>query len=436
MKNIFLGFFTFYLLFNATAFAQVGWTWTPLDTMPNRISNNAVCEAKVGSDYFVYSFSGIDTTKLQSGISLNSYKYNVQTGNWSTIPSLPDTMGKIAAGASFVNDKIYIIGGYYVLPNGTEVSSQDIHVFDPVTDAYLSNGAVIPVAIDDHVQAVWRDSLIYVITGWSNTGNVPNVQIYNPYLNSWEVGTDTPNDNYFMAFGASGTILGDTIYYNGGVRGGFNFMEIPFLRKGVIDPNDPTQITWTQEEDNPGASGYRMACSHYESRIFWVGGGDAGYNYNGLAYSNGAGVEPLERILQFEKNWDMWFEGLGSPYGVMDLRGIAQVGPTSWIIAGGMEAGQVVTNKSFRIDFDPIVGSISERTLEVKLYPNPVVDILRLELNNQVQKFVIYNCAGAKVSEGVMVTGSVDVSKLLSGSYLLLLLDDKGSVLQKGRFVK
>jgi hypothetical protein len=367
---------------------------------------------------------------------LNSYKYNVQTDDWTAISSLPDTMGKIAAGASFVNDKIYIFGGYYVLPNGNEFSSKDVHVYDPVTDVYMANGADIPVAIDDHVQAVWRDSLIYVITGWSNTGNVPNVQIYNPYLDTWSVGTDTPNDNYFKAFGASGTIVGDTIYYNGGVRSGFNFMEIPFLRKGIIDSNDPTQITWSQGEDNPGASGYRMACSHYGSRVFWIGGGGAGYNYNGLAYSNGSGVEPLERILQFEKNWDMWFEGLGSPYGVMDLRGIAQVGSASWIVAGGMEAGQVVSNKAYRIDFDPIVGSVSEQTLEVKLYPNPVVNTVMFEQIQGVEKVVVYSAGGVKLMDEKLNIGSIDVSKLLSGSYLLLLLDDSGVVLQKGKFVK
>ena len=43
----------------------------------------------------------------------------------------------------------------------------------------MPDGADIPKAIDDQVQAVWQDSLIYVITGWSNTTNVVDVQASN-----------------------------------------------------------------------------------------------------------------------------------------------------------------------------------------------------------------------------------------------------------------
>jgi len=437
MKKKFSSFFIFLMLSAVSVDAQLGWTWTELAPMPTSISNNATCEAQVGNDFFLYSFSGIDATKLYSGINLNSYKYNVQTDSWTTITSLPDTMGKIAAGASFVNDKIYIIGGYYVTSGGQEYSSSKVHVYDPASDTYMADGADIPTPIDDHVQAVWRDSLIYVITGWSNIGNVPDVQIYNPYLNSWSTGTDTPNNNSYKAFGASGTIVGDTIYYNGGVRGGFNFVSTSYLRKGVIDPTDPTQITWTLEEDNPGAKGYRMACSNYQSRIFWLGGAGTAYNYNGIAYSGGQGVEPLGRILQFEKNWDMWFEGLGSPFGVMDLRGIAKISASSWIIAGGMESGQVVSNKTYRIDFDPIVGSVSEHELATfEVYPNPVVNSLQFEIDWDVTSYQLVALNGQLISEGGDLNGTLAVSNLKKGVYMLILKNQIEKKVAIGRFVK
>lgn len=87
--------------------------------MPMAISNNAVTAATVNGVPHVFSFSGIDSTKIFSGISLKSFRYNTQTDSWDTIAPLPDTRGKIAAGASTVKNKIYIIGGYYVFPNGS-----------------------------------------------------------------------------------------------------------------------------------------------------------------------------------------------------------------------------------------------------------------------------------------------------------------------------
>ena len=206
-----------FLFFPSITFSQTGWTWTEINSMPERISNNAVTQGVDGSGNInVYSFSGIDSTKLYSGINLKSYRYNVTTALWETIASLPDGQGKIAAGASTIKNKIYIIGGYHVNANGSEVSSAKVHVYDPTTNTYLLDGAEIPVPIDDHVQAVWRDSLIYVVTGWSNNNNVPDVQIYDPAHDNWLIGTATPNITQYKMFGASGVIIGDTIYYNGG----------------------------------------------------------------------------------------------------------------------------------------------------------------------------------------------------------------------------
>ena len=169
-----------------------------LSPMPERVCNNAVAEGFVNGVPYVYSFAGIDSTKLFSGIHLRSFRYNTQTDTWETIPPLPDDMGKIAASANRIGDIIYIIGGYHVFGNGSEISSEKVHRYNTQTNSYLSDGAPIPVAIDDQVQAVWRDSLIYVVTGWSNSQNVTNVQIYNPVTDEWTQGTPTPNENSYQ----------------------------------------------------------------------------------------------------------------------------------------------------------------------------------------------------------------------------------------------
>lgn len=423
MKNRFIAFFgVMLLIWNLSA--QTGWTWTALSPMPEKVSNNAVCEGFIADDPYVYSFSGIDTTKTHDGINLGAYRYDVTNDTWSTLPALPDTMGKIAAGVSRVGDKLYIIGGYHVLPNGNEVSSDKVHIFNVLTNSYEADGAPIPVPIDDQVQCVYKDSLIYVITGWSNTGNVPDVQIYDPALDQWTVGTSTPNDNYYKAFGASGIIIGDTIYYNGGVRGGFNFSAVRFTRKGVINPLDPTQIVWSLVDDNPGATGYRMACSNYEEKAFWVGGGGVAYNFNGIAYTGGAGVQPLERILQYTVDDILWDEGLGTPYQVMDLRGIAKVSATEWIICGGMETNQQVSDKAYLLTYDPIIGGLDESQWnEIQVSPNPAKDVLQLTITEANPYFQVIDMTGRMIKEGV-TNGTIDVQEIPTGLYLLIIKGD------------
>jgi len=47
---------------------------------------------------------------------------------------------------------------------------------------------------------------------------VVDVQIYNPRTDVWMEGTPASNDSEWFVFGASGTIVGDRIYYLGGAK--------------------------------------------------------------------------------------------------------------------------------------------------------------------------------------------------------------------------
>ncbi|MEO9534021.1 MAG: hypothetical protein ABJG68_03415 [Crocinitomicaceae bacterium] len=339
--------------------AQTAWTWTQKADMPFANANNAVTEGEIGGNPYVFSFGGIDTTKIYSGINKRAFRYDVTNDVWDEIDTLPVVLPLVASSANTVKNKIYILGGYHVYSNGNETSSDEVIIYDPETNTYEPNGSPIPVPIDDQAQMVWRDSLIYVVTGWSNSGNVPNVQIYDPALDQWQIGTDLPNTNYFKAFGSSGYIIGDTIFYHGGASTGWNFPANKFLRKGVIDANNPTQITWTQEEDAP-VNNYRSACVAHGNNVFWIGGSAISYNYNGIAYNGSGGVAPTYSIARYETQFQDWYEGTGAPFGVMDLRGIGKVSPTSWIICGGMEDGQVVSKRTFLLEYDPITGGFED----------------------------------------------------------------------------
>ena len=361
----------FSLAFIVQGFSQ-SWQWTELAPIPFPTSNNAVCEAVVNGEKFVYSFGGISTGKTYADIHLRSFKYTVSSNTWSEVDPLPDALTKIAAGASFVKDKIYIIGGYHVYSNGNEVSSNKVHVYNPSTDVYETDGAPIPIAIDDHVQCVYKDSLIYIVTGWSNTGNVPNVQIYDPSLNTWQVGTSTTNNVFFTAFGASGYILGDTIYYHGGASGG-SFGARNYLRKGFINPLDPTNITWLPYEVATGINGYRAACSGAGSMVFWLGGSSVSYNFDGIAYNGSGGVAPSARVLHYETSGTQYFDEDNQPYGVMDLRGIAKLSNSQWIICGGMDSTQTVSTRSFLLENSTLKkDNLNSKVLKVRTFEDRI----------------------------------------------------------------
>lgn len=419
------------------------WQVTELATMPIPISNNAVTEGfDANGKAYLYSFGGIDSTKIWSGITLKSFRYDITNDTWDTIPNLPDTLGKIAAGASYIDSIIYIIGGYHVFANSNEISSNKVHRFNTRTNSYMSNATPIPVAIDDHVQAVYKDSLIFVVTGWSNTTNVPNVQIYDVQNDTWLVGTPTPNNNTYKAFGATGTILGDTLYYHGGASTGFNFPGQNTLRKGYINPTNPTQITWFSTS-TPFISYRAIAFPFNNNEIHIIGGSEVTYNFNGIAYNGSGGVAPTNRSFSYSPynyisvfNTKLIAENVPTPFTdfPMDLRGYGHV-LGAYYVAGGMLPNQVVSNKLFRFILNISVSSINEnQTISFKTFPNPTNQAVRLVFEDTQQKTLELTDLNGK-SLFKQITSekefNLDVSSYPKGIYLLNVIANQKTGTQK-----
>lgn len=400
------------------------WSLDTLAAMPEPVTNNAVCEGVIGDTGYVYSFTGLDSTKLFSGIHLKSWRYNTSSDIWETLPGVPDTLGKIAASASRVGDIIYLIGGYHVYADGSEKSSDLVHRFDIQTNSWLSNGANIPVPIDDQVQGVWKDSLIYVVTGWSDDGNVPYVQIYDPTLDQWQVGTLVPDNALYKAFGASGYIFEDTIYYFGGAAFGQNFPIQGQLRKGIIDPENPTQITWSNQILQNGLVGYRMGAVRVYDFVHWLGGSEVTYNYDGVAYNGSGGVSPAKLNLYFSPPKNVWSSNLkeGLP---MDLRGVAEISDEIKIIAGGMGAGQMVTNQTLQLTYNNLIGNSIREDVGSRIQAAYTADLdtilLKTNSNPLVDAEVVITDIGGQELSAQKTTdrGAVYMGDLPSGIYVL-----------------
>jgi len=321
---------------------------TNLENTPIYTTNNAVAEGFINKRPYVFTFGGMDSTKLYTGIHKKAYRFDVINNKWQQIADLPDSLGKVASAASRVKNMIYILGGYHVFKDHSEKSSNKVHRYDVITNQFLEDGTPIPVPIDDHVQAVWRDTLIYVIAGWSDSENVQDVQIYNPEKNDWTNGTSLPNNHTYKSFGASGVILGDTIYYFGGASMGKNYPIQNVLRKGIINKKNPTEIIWSHQVIDSTVIGYRMAATTVNNKIHWVGGSTITYNYNPVAYDGSGGVNPANRDLYLEKNqWKVNFTNILP----MDLRGIAEINDSTRIIVGGILENQKVSNKVYKLEW-------------------------------------------------------------------------------------
>lgn len=425
------------LFFGFSLNAQYNWQITILDTLPEPTANNAVCEGFVNGERFVYSFGGIDTTKTYSGIHRKSYRYNVSTNHWEVLPAIPDTLGKIASAASYIDGKIYLIGGYHVLANGSEISSNKLHIFNTSTNSWEADGQNIPFPIDDHVQCKYKDSLIYVVSGWSNTGNSNKVQIYDVYNNTWSQGTEVPNNSFYKHFGASGYIVEDTIYYAGGVSGQTSFTARTYMRKGVIDPEQPNTIQWSLLDDLPSEPLYRSACTGYQNTIFWIGGASVAYNYDGIAYNGTGGVEPNQRILHFNSETNKVLDNLNFPLNLMDLRGVAKIGGGNWIVAGGMDTSQVVSNATYLLHNPNYSGILNGKLPPFfNVYQSDNEFIVDTEFAGSVD---VYNINGKLLYSGYKLLADLVISKDKLKDDLLIFIFDDGSnvpVFQKVIMVK
>ena len=328
--------------------------WTAAPPLPAPVTNNAVAAGSEGGTTAVYTFLGLDSTKLWSGVSNRAFRWQLGTPEWEEIASVPGP-GRLAGTAQALGGKVYLFGGYTVAEDGSERSVPSVDIYDPSNSTW-SLGSPMPVPVDDAVSGIWRDSLIYLISGWHDNDNVSNVQIYDPAADSWHQATPIPGR---PVFGHAGGIAGNTIVYVDGVRRNISrrrYQMEPTSWRGEINPDDPSIVTWYALSSHPGPALYRAAAGAVGSMVVFAGGTDNPYNYNGIGY-NGVPAEPLNGVFGFDVITRDWhpLPALSAPS--MDHRGIVVAGGRL-VIVGGMTAGQRVTD---RVVYTPVEGLVDWR---------------------------------------------------------------------------
>ena len=317
-----------------------------LPPLPAAVTNTAVASGTIDGVTWIVSLLGIDSTKRWSGITRNAYAWTSETRQWRRLPDVPGQHGRIAASAQIVRERVLLLGGYTVDSAGNERSVPNVDIYDP-REREWRRGADIPVAIDDAVIGVYRDSLVYIVSGWHDTNSVQTVQLYDVVRDAWYPTTPIPGP---AVFGHSGGISGNTIVFIDGVvrqDGPVKYRLIPQVWIGTIDKKQPTNIAWRAGRPNPGPPAYRAAVARCGAQLVFAGGTDNPYNYNGMGY-DGHSSEPSALTFAFDTKREAWEQGPRLSVPSMDHRGMAMLGDTAWVV-GGMQAGRVVSATASRV---------------------------------------------------------------------------------------
>jgi len=324
-------------------------------TIPNALTNNAVTQVNInGNDYFL-SFSGLSKNKTYQDVHNKAYIYNVKKRQWHSIAPVPlskenliltkGLVGRLASVATTIKDKVFIFGGYTVAKDHSEVSIADVYTYDILTNTYQLL-APMPVSVDDSVALPYQNKLIYLISGWHNSGNVNLVQVYNTETNHWQQATPFPGK---PVFGHAGGIVDNKILVCDGVAiKVYKNTKRSYQREaacylGVINKNKPFEIDWRVIVHPVQRARYRMAAIGLtkQQQIVFLGGSENPYNYNGMGY-NGKPAQPSNKVWIFDLATQQWQIKI-TKHASMDHRGLLYL-EGKLITLGGMGEDQQVLN--------------------------------------------------------------------------------------------
>lgn len=318
--------------------------WTASVPLPRPLANNGAASLELEGGCMLFSTLGIGAGLDREAITTEVFRWREGDGEWLALPPAPDPPRLATSAVGLVGD-LYVLGGYSVDASGAERSSDQLDRFS-LTAGQWRALAPLPAAIDDAVALPWRDRYIVVVSGWSNTANLADVQIYDSETDRWIAGTPFPGT---PAFGHAGAIEGDTLVIIDGAASSAGFPLVTQMWRGELDPQSPGAIDWSDLGAHPGPGRYRAAGGNGPPGELWFHGGTAGpYNFDGLRYDDGAPAEPLATTLVYDiDGGGARLLDVAKPSATMDHRALATCEDRIYSI-GGMTAGPAATAEVWR----------------------------------------------------------------------------------------
>jgi N-acetylneuraminic acid mutarotase len=336
-------------------FALTG-TWFQMEPLPKPVTNNAIAGYRAGDNRVYFSIMGMGPSKSYKDVTRDAYVYTSKDRKWNPLPPVPGTRGRVAAQAYSSITGVLVLGGTAYDADGKETTVPDVDVFvygekDP-TKGYWSRGVNMPTPVSDAVIGSLDEFHVYLISGWSNTDAVNDVQIYDPRRDRWEQATPIPGR---PVFGHSGAIVDNYIVYIGGAYKNPDLKGPKFIASdeawlGKIDRWKQKKIEWTKLPPFPSKARFRIAAGAAKHRVIFVGGAEAPYDYNGIGY-DGKPVEPISTAFAYNVKTKQWETLPNDPHPTMDHHRLINDG-YGVVKLGGMSTGQHITNWAAHLDLE------------------------------------------------------------------------------------
>ncbi|MDT8320604.1 MAG: hypothetical protein RQ826_08770 [Xanthomonadales bacterium] len=322
--------------------------------LPEPRSNNPV--ARVGDAGRALWFTGLGLSAGKSWRDLRSDGWIYREGideQWQPVPGLPEfegLAGRLGSHAVVVDDAVHVIGGYTVAADHSERSTPGIYRLRLEPSASWQRVAGMPVPVDDAVALVYRNRFVYLLSGWSNTGNVNLVQVWDSRNNTWQQAEPWPGK---PVFGHAGGIVGNRLAVCGGAwvdypaDGPRRFLESDECWLASIREDDIRRLDWKPLPPMPGGPRYRAGARGLTRDgtplVVFAGGADRPYNYDGQGY-DGEEANALATVVSVNPESGQWHCHAPMPEPGMDYRGLL-ASDTTLILIGGMDGQRKVTSQ-------------------------------------------------------------------------------------------
>lgn len=320
--------------------------------LPEARANNPL--VRVESDESAVWFSGLGITGDMTWRDLRADGWVYREGErgaWTAVPGLPvfeGLAGRLGSHAAAIAGSIHVIGGYTVAEDHSERSTPGIHRLELEPAPEWVRVATMPVPVDDAVALVHENRYLYLVSGWSDTGNVNLVQVWDSRENAWRQAEPWPGA---PVFGHAGGLAGNRMVVCGGARieypveGPRRFPESDECWLGTIRPDDRYRLDWRPLPPMPGGSRYRSAAAGAifdgKPRVVFAGGSDRPYNYDGQGY-DGVPAAPTDSVVSYSLDDGRWHCHEPMPEATMDHRGLVVAGGRLAIV-GGMNGAREAT---------------------------------------------------------------------------------------------
>lgn len=317
--------------------------------LPQARANNPVARVETGPAALWFTGLGITGEKRWDDLRADGWVWRQGDERWQLVPPLPPfdgLAGRLGSHAVAMAGEIHVIGGYTVAEDHAERSTPGVWHLETEPPGWR-RVATMPVPVDDAVALVHRDRYLYLISGWSNTGNVNLVQVWDRVDADWRQAEPWPGA---PVFGHAGGIVDGRLVICGGARieypadGARKFVESDECWLGSIRADDLRRLDWKPLPPMPGGPRYRAgavgAVVDGAPRVIFAGGADRPYNYDGQGY-DGVPAEAFASVVSYNLDAGRWECHAPLPEPRMDHRGMLFV-DGRLVLLGGMDAGRRV----------------------------------------------------------------------------------------------